>query len=410
MDRMKTHPVNPVHPVKKPWPTVRLGEVLIEQKQRIGSFDAGELPLLGVSNQNGLQRSGMPRISDMSRYLRVEKDWFAYNPMRINVGSIGWAQTAEQSGVISPDYVVFSCSERILPRLLFSFLKHRRGLQAINEATAGSVRERLYFQKLAQLQFSLPPLAEQQRIVARIEELATHIAEARILRQQAAEEAKALTSTRARSVLSRVTDRTTRLAEWLHPNRDGIQTGPFGAQLSNTDFTESGIPLLTIGNIQYSGLDSNRLKFVSPVKAEQLARFRVREGDLLFARMGTVGRCCVVPTQAEGWLINYHIIRVAMDTTRVDPRFIHWTIQSSADIETYLDDKIQGSTRKGVNSKIVAALPCRVPPLPLQRQIVAELDALQAQVDALKRLQADSAAELDALLPAILDRAFRGDL
>ena len=45
-----------------------------------------------------------------------------------------------------------------------------------------------------------------------------------------------------------------------------------------------------------------------------------------------------------------------------------------------------------------------------QRRIVAELDALQAEVDALKRLQAETAAELDALLPAILDRAFKGEL
>jgi type I restriction enzyme S subunit len=45
-----------------------------------------------------------------------------------------------------------------------------------------------------------------------------------------------------------------------------------------------------------------------------------------------------------------------------------------------------------------------------QRRIVSELDALQAEVDALKRLQAETAAELDALLPAILDGAFKGEL
>ncbi len=50
------------------------------------------------------------------------------------------------------------------------------------------------------------------------------------------------------------------------------------------------------------------------------------------------------------------------------------------------------------------------PPLPEQRRIVAELDALQAEVDALKRLQAGTAAELAALLPALLDRAFKGEL
>jgi type I restriction enzyme S subunit len=51
-----------------------------------------------------------------------------------------------------------------------------------------------------------------------------------------------------------------------------------------------------------------------------------------------------------------------------------------------------------------------LPPLPEQRRIVAYLDDLQARVDAVKRLQADTAAELDALLPAVLDRAFRGAL
>jgi hypothetical protein len=87
--------------MNKQWQKLPLGVLLIEQKQRIGTFDADDLPLLGVSNQGGLHRSGMPRINDMSRYLRVQKDWFAYNPMRINVGSIGWARSTEQTGVIS---------------------------------------------------------------------------------------------------------------------------------------------------------------------------------------------------------------------------------------------------------------------------------------------------------------------
>ena len=53
---------------------------------------------------------------------------------------------------------------------------------------------------------------------------------------------------------------------------------------------------------------------------------------------------------------------------------------------------------------------CRCSLVSERHRIVAELDALQAEVDALKRLQAETAAELDALLPAILDRAFKGEL
>lgn len=63
-----------------------------------------------------------------------------------------------------------------------------------------------------------------------------------------------------------------------------------------------------------------------------------------------------------------------------------------------------------VNATKLKALPIALPSILEQRRIVAELDALQAEVDALKRLQAGTAAELDALLPAILDRAFKGEL
>jgi type I restriction enzyme S subunit len=63
-----------------------------------------------------------------------------------------------------------------------------------------------------------------------------------------------------------------------------------------------------------------------------------------------------------------------------------------------------------LNQKQLFAFDLRYPPLDEQRRIVAYLDDLQARVDALKRLQAEAAAELDALLPSILDRAFRGEL
>jgi type I restriction enzyme S subunit len=87
--------------MRKSWPEVPLGELLVEQKVRIGVFDADGLTLLGVSNNEGLHRTEKPHIADMSRYLRVAHRWFAFNPMRINVGSIGWAERPDQTGVIS---------------------------------------------------------------------------------------------------------------------------------------------------------------------------------------------------------------------------------------------------------------------------------------------------------------------
>ena len=64
----------------------------------------------------------------------------------------------------------------------------------------------------------------------------------------------------------------------------------------------------------------------------------------------------------------------------------------------------------GISATTLKSIPLPVPPLPEQRRIVAHLDDLQAKIDSLKALQAQSAAELDALLPSILDKAFKGEL
>lgn len=72
--------------------------------------------------------------------------------------------------------------------------------------------------------------------------------------------------------------------------------------------------------------------------------------------------------------------------------------------------QVRGATRPGFNTTLLSRVELPLPPLPEQRRIVAYLDDLQAKVDRLKALQAQTAAELDALLPAILDKAFKGEL
>jgi hypothetical protein len=183
------------------WPLVPLGELLVERKERIGTVEADGLPLLGVSNKEGLHRSGMPRIPDMRRYLRVEKEWFAYNPMRINVGSVGWAHSENLAGVISPDYVVFSCTPKIDPRLLYWFLTSEPGLRAINLQTAGSVRERLYFASLARVAMPLLPIAEQWRIANEIENVLDKLKRVAALRHNVKEERQALLNSARTSLL-----------------------------------------------------------------------------------------------------------------------------------------------------------------------------------------------------------------
>ncbi len=346
------------------------------------------------------------------RQQRVQAGDLLVAEIDAKVGGFGVVPAELAGAIVSSHYFLYEIDiSQIDPRYLEYYLKSDQPEQDVQQFVKGSVNyAAIRPHHFPQLHIPLPPLDEQRRIVARVEALAGRIAEAQGLQRSATNEAEALVSAYARKALSELDAEITELREWLSPEREGIQTGPFGAQLGADDFRDEGVPILTIGNVQYGGLEVKNLRHVSEEKAKRLARFIVQKGDILFARMGTVGRCCVIPPEAAGWLFNYHLIRVALDQNRVEPQFIHWTLRSSPDVEKYLGDTIRGATRQGVNSAIVGSLPCRVPSLPKQKRLVAYLDELHARSEGLTRLQESTQAELTALLPAVLDEAFRGEL
>jgi type I restriction enzyme M protein len=121
----------------------RLGDYIREECNPLGAAGAQDLRLIGVSNEHGLHASSRDTSDDLSRYQRIEKNWFAYNPMRVNVGSIGLADDESKTGFTSPDYTVFSCRKGLDPHYLLHFLKSDYGLEAIARNCSGAVRKRL---------------------------------------------------------------------------------------------------------------------------------------------------------------------------------------------------------------------------------------------------------------------------
>jgi type I restriction enzyme S subunit len=79
-------------------------------------------------------------------------------------------------------------------------------------------------------------------------------------------------------------------------------------------------------------------------------------------------------------------------------------------LRIHKDSEGRGSTRSFFTQKILLKIQIPVPPLSEQRRLVAYLNELQVKVDAMKRLRENAIAELDALLPSILDKAFKGEL
>jgi type I restriction enzyme, S subunit len=159
------------------------------------------------------------------------------------------------------------------------------------------------------------------------------------------------------------------ILELTDQQRQPILTGPFGADLGNADFVAEGVPVLRIGNVQQGRLDLEDLLYVSTRKAATLSRYRIKSGDLLFARQGaTTGRNALADSRAEGCLINYHIIRVALDHKRCSPLFVEAAFANEVIKRQIERDKGRG-TREGINTAQLTSLAFPIAPLEEQRLI-----------------------------------------
>jgi type I restriction enzyme S subunit len=146
------------------WESVRLGDVTIESKLR-NDGALSEKDLYGVAKADGMvQARKRVRNEGVWRCKMVRKNWFVYDPMRLNTGSIAkWS--GPDDALAPPDYVVFKCDERWLdPEFLNHFRLSHQWTQFAEGAGTGSVRVRTRFSELAALKFALPPLEEQRRI------------------------------------------------------------------------------------------------------------------------------------------------------------------------------------------------------------------------------------------------------
>jgi len=123
-----------------------------------------ELEVLGVSNVDGITTTSHIKSKDLSGYLVIEPNIFAYNPYRINVGSIGLTPK-NVFGLVSPAYVVFKVRKgKLIPELLLDFLKSFDGLQQINKYARGTVRKALRFDDLCKIEVNFPDYSGQKNI------------------------------------------------------------------------------------------------------------------------------------------------------------------------------------------------------------------------------------------------------
>jgi type I restriction enzyme S subunit len=123
-----------------------------------------------------------------------------------------------------------------------------------------------------------------------------------------------------------------------------------------------------------------------------------------------IGEAALIDRDLDfAFYVSLALIRPTEETLL--PEFlVHWLNSPGGLSQSRGQTLGKGHSQGNLNLKLLRRFDVPLPPITIQQRIVVHLDALQAKVDALKKLQAETATELDALFPSILDRAFRGEL
>jgi len=392
--------------MSKNWPTVKLGDVLTPAARDEVVDASKEYRLLGIRLDGQgpfLRETLMGTQTSATKLFRVGEGDFIYSRLFACRGAFGVINKELDGCYVSGEFPTFiPVKDKVDVEFLKYWFRLPSVIATVDKDCSGSTpltRNRFKENFFLALKIPLPPLVEQRRTVARIEVLAAKINEARTLRHQAAEEAEALVSARSADLLRESLGKGTVPLESIAI----LKRGKFSHRPRNEPRFFGGThPWIQIGEIDSAEKFIRR--WTETLNDDGLAiSKKFPKGTVLISIAATIGAVgildfdCCVPDSIVG----------VTPRNGTDSEFLYHFLRY---LREHLEEMVPQSAQKNINLQILSPLPVPKLPLPEQRRIVAELDALQASVDALKRLQTETAAELDALLPSILDKAFKGEL
>jgi len=171
------------------------------------------------------------------------------------------------------------------------------------------------------------------------------------------------------------------LGELLAPVNPSMRSGPFGSALLKYELVDSGVPLLGIDNVHVDRFVPNFERFVTPSKAQELARYRVHPQDVMITIMGTVGRSCLVPADIGQALSSKHVWTLTIDDYRYRPYLVSRQLNHAPWARAHLRRDEQGGIMNAIRSETLRTLPLPVPPIDEQIEIEFVLRAFDFEIE-----------------------------
>lgn len=373
----------------------KLGTVITEYSVRNKSKE--NIPVYSVTNEQGFCTGYFSKevaSKDRTTYKIVPQGYFAYNPSRINVGSVDW-QDCEERVIVSPLYVVFGVDKKLDQQYLLHYLKSDIARTYINALATGSVRDNLKFSVLQELPINLRPIDEQRKLASVLDYVDSVIG----LRNEELSTLDTLVKSRFVELFG------------VYPlNPKGWETATIRDIVTDVRYGSSRpavdggkYPYLRMNNITYGGeLDLTDSKRID-IPDNELDKCTVRRGDVLFNRTNSkelVGKTCVY-NRDEMMVLAGFVIRVRV-TERILPEFLSAFLNTDFSKRMLLGMCKAAIGQANINAQEMQDIGIYLPPTELQRQFVQ----FKEQTDKSKLAVQKSLEELEILKKSLMQQYF----
>jgi type I restriction enzyme S subunit len=306
-------------------------------------------------------------------------------------------------------YALYNFQESVSVKYAFKYLIHFH--KYFESVAVGATAKSLRLRHFQELPIPLPPLPEQQRIVAILDECFAALEKAKANAQQNLKNAKELFESYLQGVFEKKGEgwEEKKILD-LCDGKENIVGGPFGSNLKVEHYKSSGVPILRLQNIGKGYFIDKDIKYVSKEKAKELEYHSFQSGDLALAKLGIpIGKTCIIPNDFEFGIVVADVVRIRPNNKKVDYNFLNYFLNTNLSV-SQLTGNISGATRPRVNLDDVRNIIVSIPPLQEQQTIVRQLDSLRAETQKLEAVYQKKLADLEELKKSILQKAFAGEL
>ena len=398
--------------MKNGWQTKKLGDLVeVQNGYAFSSKDYSQSGhfLMRIGNvQNGHISTADPKFiklpsdGSLKRFVLYEGDILV--SLTGNVGRVGVMREEHLPAALNQRVARISIRKDspATRELILLFLCSDWFREELSDAGHGAAQQNVSTKDLVEIEIPIPPLDEQKRIVAKLDEAFVGLAKAKENAEKNLQNARALFESHLESVF------TQRGKGWVEKKLDDVCGFQNGFAFKSNTFKATGAPVIRISNIQDGRIyTENRLVFVNPKDyREDLVRYRIVKNDLLIAMSGATTGKLGFNTENTVFYLNQRVGKFEPGA-KLDKQFLYYFLSTRVEENLRIS---AGAAQPNLSTEQIKGFVIPLPSVEEQTRIVLKLESLSEQTQRLAFIYEQKLEALDSLKKSILHEAFSGNL